>query len=328
MLRYLETFTAAADTGSFSLAAAQLGLTQSAVSMQIKRLEEDLACELFERSGKAVTLSARGRELLGTAQEILHLYGTMKGLDVEADTRGKIELGAISTAQFGLLPQALADFRQRLPLVELQVVPGTSVQLMSQIDSNELAIAVMIKPSLRMHKGLKWTALMHETYVAIAPNGLSDTSVRSLLREHPFIRYSRRSYGGQLVERYLKRHRLSVRDAMELDEPAVILEMVRQGLGVSIIPYDLATAGSSLQGVRFLALEGADFAREIGILQRLTPEPNLAINALIRSLVVAAAEKSSSSGGRLAAALLGNADAVASAEATHHIRKQKNRDAT
>lgn len=303
MLRYLTTFAAAADLGSFSLAAVRLGLTQSAVSMQVKRLEEDLGYALFERSGKAVALSARGLAMLETAHEILDLYRSMKGQETQADTRGRIALGAISTVQLGLLPEALASFHVGLPLVELQVIPGTSVQLMSQIDSNELSIAVMIKPSLRMNKGLKWTPLMRETYVAIAPSGTKQSSMGSLLREYPFIRYSRRSYGGQLVDRYLKRYRIPVRDVMELDEPAVILEMVRQGLGVSIIPYDLATAGCAVEGVRYLALEGADFAREIGILQRMGQEPHPALEALIASLVTAAIQKSRLGSQRLQAAL-------------------------
>ncbi|MGI4847902.1 MAG: LysR family transcriptional regulator [Janthinobacterium lividum] len=306
MLRYLKTFAAAAELASFSNAAARLGLTQSAVSMQIKRLEDDLDCQLFERCGKSVLLSARGRELLETAQEILRLYGGMKGHKLEDGVRGKVDLGAISTVQLALLPQALALFRSRLPLVEVNVVPGTSVQLMSHIDSNELAIAVMIKPSLRMTGALLWTTLMRETYVAIAPSGSRENTLRALLRSHPFIRYSRRSYGGQLVDRYLKRHRIQVRENMELDEPAVILEMVRQGLGVSIIPFELAAAGSANHGVRFLSLEDAECTREIGILQRLSTASDQTIDTLVTSLADAAARKTDSGSMRLAELLISN----------------------
>src|SRR3989442_159290 len=194
MIRYLKTFIAAAQLGSFSTAGARLGLTQSAVSMQIRRLEDELNCELFTRVGKSVIVSDHGKQLLRTAEEIIRLFESMKGPTEVAATRGKIDIGAISTVQLGLLPAALADFRKNLPLVEVNVVPGTSVQLMSQIDSNDLSLAVMIRPNLKMTKSLKWTTLLRETYVAIAPLTARETTVKDLLAAHPFLRYSRRSY--------------------------------------------------------------------------------------------------------------------------------------
>jgi DNA-binding transcriptional LysR family regulator len=309
MLAYLHTFATAAALGSFSGAAVRLGLTQSAVSMQIKRLEADLDCRLFERLGKAVVLSAGGRALLPQAEEILRIYAAMKARTDASQARGKIDLGAISTVQLGLLPAALAAFRQVLPRVEVNVVPGTSVQLMSQIDSNELDIAVMIKPNLRMNRGLAWTTLMKETYVAVAGASSTETSLRELLANHPFIRYSRRSYGGQLVDDYLRRQRYGVDHIMELDEPAVILEMVRQGLGVAIIPYDLAAgdgwADDGASAIRLLALDGGVLVREIGILQRLVPTPDPVVAGLIDSLTRAAREKQQRSKRGLEKALAG-----------------------
>lgn len=284
MTRYLKTFLVAAQTSSFSATGVQLGLTQSAVSTQIKKLEEALNCELFERMGKAVVLSPRGKELLPIAQEILRLFDSMKGTSNAAEPQGRIEIGAISTVQLALLPDALSQFRRQFSQIEVHIIPGTSVQLMSLIDAQELDIAVMIKPSLRMPKGLRWTTLLRESYAAIAPANTPQTEVKELLRDHPFIRYSRRSYGGQLVDKFLKRARISVNDTMELDEPAVILEMVKKGLGVSIIPYELA-ASESQPNVRVLALEGVSFFREIGILQRESSTKNGSIHAIVESLV-------------------------------------------
>src|SRR5450830_2044636 len=132
-----EDISCRCSTGSFSTAGARLGLTQSAVSMQIKRLEDEFNCELFVRAGKSITVSEHGKQLMRTAEEIIRLFESMKEQTEVAATRGKIDIGAISTVQLGLLPAALADFRRQLPLVEVNVVPGTSVQLMSQIDSND-----------------------------------------------------------------------------------------------------------------------------------------------------------------------------------------------
>ena len=106
--------------------------------------------------------------------------------------------------------------------------------------------------------------------------------------------YSRRSYGGQLVDRYLKRTRLQVNDTMELDEPMVIMEMVRKGLGVAIIPYDLA-AGASSKTLRVLQLGNAGFFREIGVLQRVAPVSNIAVDKLLDCIARAAIAKEASS---------------------------------
>lgn len=287
MIRYLKTFIAAARLDSFSAAGAQLGLTQAAVSMQIQRLEQELNCKLFERIGKTVTISAHGKQLLVTAEQIVALFNSMKGQTDAAQARGRIDIGAISTVQQGLLPKALTAFRRQFPKVEVNIVPGTSVQLMSLIDSNDLSLAVMIRPTLRITKGLKWTPLLSETYVAICSTSVKGpTSIKDLLADHPFLRYSRRSYGGQLVDRYLKRNRLQVDDAMELDEPMVLIEMVREGLGVSIIPYGLV-ARQLGRNIRVIPLPGQAFHREIGVLQRTASATNIALDGLIECIASA-----------------------------------------
>lgn len=298
MNKALKTFIAAAKVSSFSIAGSTLGLTQSAVSSQMKKLEEDLNCQLFDRMGKAVALSTRGRELLPTAQEIVRLYDSMKGQSADADIAGRLDLGAITTVQMGLLPEALRMFRQQFAGVEVNVVPGTSVQLLSQIDARELDFAVMIKPSLKLPKDLRWTPLLKENYVAIAHNRVAYQPVRELLRIHPFIRYNRRSYGGQLVDRFLKRNRIQVNDVMELDEPAVILQMVRSGLGVSIVPYELV-ADQLGASIRIYPLKDSRFYREIGILQRINGSANKVLDALVDSLVAIARNNALSGAGAL-----------------------------
>ncbi|HBD33926.1 MAG TPA: LysR family transcriptional regulator, partial [Cupriavidus sp.] len=145
MLRYFKTFLVAAETGSFSSAGARLGLTQSAVSTQIRRLEEDLGCTLFDRSGKSVTLSEEGRQMLADASRIVALYESMKGARLQRDT-APLDLGAVSTVQASLLPRAMQRFRVAFPDTHVNIVPGMSTQLLTQVDARELDIAVLVKP--------------------------------------------------------------------------------------------------------------------------------------------------------------------------------------
>lgn len=281
MIRYLKTFVSAAQTESFSATGARLGLTQSAVSTQVKRLEQDLGCELFERAGKSVKLNPQGKKLLADAERIVDLYQAMKSGDPKM-TLSPVAVGAISTVQLGLLPGALHRFRTAFPNVHVNVLPGMSVQLLSQIDAHELDMAVMIKPNLGIPKDLKWITLMHEPYVGIAP-AKSRGALTTVLSTLPFIRYNRRSYGGQPVDLFLKRYRCDVNEVMELDEPAVILQMVREGLGCAIIPALLAGVRDDKR-VRVMELPGPPLFREIGVLVRQSALKETVVKGLLDSL--------------------------------------------
>lgn len=284
MIRYFQTFIVAAETASFSAAGARLGLTQSAVSTQIRRLEEDLGCSLFDRAGKSVALSEEGRKLLPEALRFVALYQGMKGLaqaQPQADM-APLDLGAVSTVQATLLPKAMQRFREGFPNTHVNVVPGMSTQLLTQVDARELDIAVLVRPRLGIPPELKWLHLLDEPFVAIAPAG-TGADLASVLPTMPFIRYNRHSTGGQLVDRYLRRHRLWVREGMELDEPAVILQMVAEGLGCAIIPAALVPVYETPK-VELVPMPGPAPQREIGVLVRQTALKRESVAALIAAL--------------------------------------------
>ena len=288
MIRYFRTFLVAAETASFSAAGARLGLTQSAVSAQIRRLEEELGCMLFDRTGKSVALSEQGRRVLADAIRVVDLFESMKGHAHRPTDLAPIDLGAVSTVQSTLLPQAMRRFRADYPMTHVNVVPGMSTQLLTQVDARELEVAVMIKPRLGIPAELKWMPLMREHFVAIAPRG-APRELKALLAALPFIRYNRHSAGGHLVDRYLKRHRLWVNEGMELDEPAVILQMVDQGLGCAIIPARLVPL-AQCGNVEPVPMPGPPLQREVGVLARTSALARPTTAALIDAFVAAARE--------------------------------------
>lgn len=288
LLRYFKTFLVAAETGSFSAAGTRLGLTQSAVSTQIRRLEEDLGCTLFDRSGKSVAVSDEGRQMLDDAARIVGLYESMKGARAQRDM-APLDLGAVSTVQSSLLPQAMQRFRVAHPDTHVNIVPGMSTQLLTQVDARELDIAVLVKPRLGIPPELKWVPLIRERFVAVAPPDAPD-DLKTLLQTVPFIRYNRHSTGGQLVDRYLRRHRLWVREGMELDEPAVILQMVSEGLGCAIIPSALVALRQTPH-IKEVPMPGQPLYREIGVLVRQSALKRAPAAALIDAFVAASRER-------------------------------------
>lgn len=275
MLRELKTFVAVARHGTFAAAGQQVGLTQSAVSAQMRVLEQGLGVRLFERSGRSAVLNAAGRHALPLAEQMLGLYAQMALPTSAAEWQGELKVGAIATLQTGLLPEALPRFRAAAPRVELKLVPGVSLNLLSQIDAGELDLALLIKPPFELPKELLQISLAREPFVLITPLSVTADDPLQILAEQPFVRYDRRSFGGRRVNQFLREQRLTVQEALELDELEAIVRMVECGLGVSLIPR----AGLWLQRptqLRVIELGELTFHRElVAILRRAQRQPAL-----------------------------------------------------
>jgi DNA-binding transcriptional LysR family regulator len=269
MLSELKTFIAVSQYGTFSGAGARIGLTQSAVSAQMQRLEEELGFALFDRTGRSATLNDAGRETLALAEEMMTLYARLSERGAVAAESGMLRIGAIASAQVSFLADALSHFRVDRPGWRIRVVPGVSLNLLGQVDSGELDLAVIIKPPFALPSELEWRTLVAEPFVLLVPKALArgKRSWRELLKSEPFIRYDRTSFGGRLVDRFLRRSRLNVQDVLELDELQAIVQLVARGIGVALIP-DTAGLGKWPAGVVALSLEESTFHREIGLVQR------------------------------------------------------------
>lgn len=267
MINELRTFISVCRHGTFAAAGERIGLTQSAVSSQIKRLEDSLGFELFDRTGRSATLNAAGETTLARAEEICALYARLGELPDDAANGGLLRIGAIASAQSTLVARALASLRATLPLLRIHVSPGVSMRLMDELDAGKIDAAVMIRPPFGILPDLMWQSLVHEPYVLIAPTKVPGKDWRTLLQEQHFLRYDRASFGGRMVERFLRREGIVVNDAIELDEIPGLIHMAAKGLGVALVP--LVEAHLPLPaGVRVLSLGELTFYREVGLLQR------------------------------------------------------------
>ncbi|AZW32833.1 LysR substrate-binding domain protein [Bordetella bronchiseptica GA96-01] len=266
MIREFKTFIAVARGGTFTGAGRRLGLTQSAVSAQIKRLEEHLGVALFERTGKSAALNHHGRSLLPQAEALVAMADRVVGMAGAGRVSGLLRVGAIASVQQDLLVRALAALRAEHPDVRVRIVPGVSLTLLGHVDAGEVDLAVLIRPPFALPPELEWQPLLREPMVLAVPEAAPEGPWRELLAGQPFIRYDRASFGGRLVDMFLKRHRLDVREAIELDEIDAIANLVRHGLGVALLPH---TRHLDARGLRLLELDDqVRFAREIGLIVR------------------------------------------------------------
>jgi len=266
VIKEFKTFIAVARDGTFTGAGTHLGLTQSAVSAQIKRLEEYLGVALFDRSARAAVLNAHGREMLPQAEELVAMAERMVTTAGAGQVSGSLRIGAIASVQQDLLVKALGRFRAVYPDVRVRVVPGVSLSLLGQVDAGEVDMAVLIRPPFALPPELGWQRLLSEPVVLAMPESMPVAPWRELLATQPFIRYDRASFGGRVVDIFLKKHRINVHEAVELDEIEAIASMVRHGVGVALLPQ---LRGLDVTGLRLVPLGEQAFYREIGIIGRL-----------------------------------------------------------
>ncbi len=139
----LQTFVAIADSGSFTDAARRVHRTQSAVSMQIKRLEELLGRPVFAREGRSVSLTRDGEMLLGHARRILKAHQEALAAFVQSDLQGTVRLGTVDEYAVPFLPAILARFAESHPLVHVEVVCDTTTNLLGLLAEDAVDLALI-----------------------------------------------------------------------------------------------------------------------------------------------------------------------------------------
>jgi DNA-binding transcriptional LysR family regulator len=279
----LKTLIAVVRYGGFSAAGGHIGLTQSAVSSQIQRLEESLGLELFDRTRRSAVLNEAGARVLARAEEIVSLFSKLGDAGGDDELASTLRIGAIASVQSSVLPRAMAALRKENPKLLVHIAPGVSMKLMDQLDSDEIDAAIMIRPPFGILPEMTWQTLMHEPFKLLVRKDTKGRDWRALLQSQPFLRYERTSFGGRLVSRFLRENKLVVQDAIELDEITGLMNLVSEGLGVALVPM-VETDLPMPPGVRAISLGEKTFYREIGILRKGMSSRRLVVQALERCL--------------------------------------------
>ncbi len=287
-IRDLKTFLAIAEGGSFAAAARRVGRTQSAVTVQMRGLEEELGQGLFDRSKRPPTLSEAGRALVPRAQEVVQAYDRLFEDAGASALQGHLRLGVVPGVITGAMPRALAALRGKYPAMHVELAMGLSKDLVERVQRGAVDAAI-VSDLVEGGAGLQWSPFAREPLVLIAPMDAAGRRAEELVEAYPFIRYTRQAWVGQLIDRFLKERRLRVREAMTLDTLEAITAMVHHGLGVSIVP--LRAGGDPLPlPVRVLAFSGPAADRVVGLVHEANhPKADL-MAALLAELKAVAAQ--------------------------------------
>lgn len=274
MIAEFRTFLAVVRHGNFTAAGDTIGLTQSAVSSQIRRLEEHFGYALFERTGRSSTLNDAGKALVPRIEDLVRQFDALAH-SVEPGPAGKLRIGAITTAQMGLLVPAFAALRAQGEETHMHIVPGTSIELMDQLDAGMLDAAIIVRPPFGIYSQLVWQPLVYEPYAVLAPSHFHAEGWEDLLQRHPYIRYERGAFGGRLAERFLRKRQLKLDEVAELDDVPSLYALVKAGVGASIAPLTSALLPLADE-LHVWTLGEHTFYREIGLLRQRAPrEPQL-----------------------------------------------------
>jgi len=237
-LQQLRLFEAVAHHGSFTRAAEAIHLTQPAISIQIKRLEEGLGVSLFEQMGKKIYLTAAGKELYATCQDVFERLTAFEGKldELRGEVAGPLNLAAVTTAKY-FLPHYLGAFLRRYPKVLPQLKASNRARILERMEANEDDIYIMAtlpeNIDIEAHPFLKDELVMfaHPDHPLAKQKKIP---LEELLRHRVIAREP--GSGIRLTfERLLAEKELKVKPYMELGSGEAIKQAVMSGIGIAML---------------------------------------------------------------------------------------------
>ena len=266
----LATFRLVIQRGSFSAAADALGLSQPAVSLQIRQLEQFLQTRLVERTGRGVKATAAGLALLNHSDRIEHVVDeaicSVRALSDEIG--GTVTIGTGATACIHLLPRLLQQLRQDHPLLGVGVTTGNTLDIVRAVEENRLDIGLVTLPA--SGRSLDVMPILDEEFVFIIAREQGDRMSQltpAILHTLPLIAFESGSGTRALIDGWFQASAFSVTPVMQLGSIEAIKRMVRAGLGFSIVPRMAVQHAADREGLTVGSLDPI-LHRQLGIVMR------------------------------------------------------------
>lgn len=239
-LRNLITFIHVAELGSFTKAAAQLGYSQSTISFQIKQLEEELDCLLFERINHTVTLTERGHELVSYAHKIRTLTDDFKdNLSAQNDCRGHIHIVTPDSVCDEMINNNYIDFHRKYPSISVKFTTADTSVMFDMLDHNEADVII----TLDAHSYRKdYITAMEEPlsahFIANSKSkfcGAKGLSIKDIINE-PFVLTEYGQGYRRVFDKELAKQSLEITPALEIGRTDIITSLISQSDMISFLP--------------------------------------------------------------------------------------------
>lgn len=295
-LRQFQVFECVARHLSHSRAAQELFLSQPAVSMQLKQLEQTVGLPLFEQAGKKLYLTEAGREMLHYSRSILQLvhemesvFGEIKGLE-----HGHLNISVVSTANY-FMPQLLAKFIQAHPKINVSLSVANRDTVIKQLTDNSADLAIMGQPPDEADM-LSQSFMENPLVVIAAPDHLlaGQHSIRpqQLIMETFLLREKGSGTRG-VVERFFASHHLALPSHMEMDTNEAIKQSVNAHIGIGIISRHAIELELETHRLCVLDVVGFPIVRHWHLVHRKEKRLSVAAHAFQQFLLAEAAKMAS-----------------------------------
>ncbi|MFC1419080.1 LysR family transcriptional regulator [Streptacidiphilus cavernicola] len=292
-LQQLSYFLAVAETCHFTRAAERVHVAQPSLSQQIRALERELGADLFHRARGNITLTDAGQALLPLARRILAdaESARIEVREVAGLRRGRVRLGATPSLCTGLLPQVLRAYHREHPGISLRIEEGGSRDLVRELATGSLDLALLILPLQNHDPALATTELLSEELVVVSAAHAAPPTAEPWievqdLRDQPLVMFR---HGYDLRESTIAACRAEGFEpdfAVEGGEMDAVLAMVEAGLGIAVVPSMVAER----RLLRVTPFAPPGLRRTIGLAHRKDVEPPRAARELRRVLLAYLAE--------------------------------------
>jgi DNA-binding transcriptional LysR family regulator len=264
----LITFFEVVKLGNFSRAGQKVLRSQSAVSAQIRQIEEEYGERLLDRSGKVVRLTPAGEVFFEYVQRMITLYQESKRAvaDQGQQPRGVLAIGANEATCLYVLPDVFAKYSQLYPDVQISIYRNFSRKILERVNDGMIDVGVVTLPV--KSPGLKVRSINRDRLMLMVdPNNplakLKSVSV-AVAAEQPQL-YPKTGYTRQILDKLFRPYQSQLKIRMELPSVGMIKSFVAAGLGVSLISSRYAADEVRAGTVKLVELEGEDLWRELGV---------------------------------------------------------------
>ena len=240
-IRQLEYLVAVAEEPTWSMAAARVGVSASALSQGLAELERRLGVALFERDGRRRPVRAEAAAVVAHARQVLALTGDLSqwAERVRTGRSGRLRLGMIDAAAVVHYPEVLRGFRADRPDVDLLLRVAPSAALLELLAGGELDIVVCVEPPAAV-AGIATERLALEDLAVYSPPGVT---IEQPARWGPWVLFPSGSHTRSVVEQVLRHAGAPIEVVAESHQPEVLREMVRLGAGWTVLPVSQAEHG-------------------------------------------------------------------------------------
>ena len=264
-LRNLQTFVQVAESGSFTEAGETLGYSQPTISFQIKKLEQELGVQLFERIGHNVSLTIDGQKALAYAQQICHLSQEMlQASESESEIHGTVRLAMADSLCSPLIVNQFSKFRSKYPNISLLVTTAGTGDLFRMLDRNDADVVCTLDAHIYNTSYVILAEEMVGAHVVCSVNhplaSEKSVSVRALLNQ-PFLMTEKGMSYRRLFDEFLAHHSLEIHPILEMGNADLICQLVAENAGLSFLPDYVSE--SLVRSGQIVRLEIDDFACEL-----------------------------------------------------------------